>query len=379
MNLNGDRQGLSPRVNNFDFLRLILASMVIFSHSHIILGSDFHREFFHRLTGGQIGGGALAVDAFFILSGFLITKSWLQAEGLQDFLLRRVRRIYPGYLAAVAFCVLVAAHEATISTEWIRTRPSIYHFILGTLDLRPPLPDSFTRHPNPRINPSLWTIRYEFFCYLGVAILGSAGAVRRRYLVLLAFVTSLTVYALQIHGLMRIPGTRLIWFYGDPEYWPRLATNFLAGSVFYQFRDRISWSRWPLVASLAVMAVLSGLPALRGVPIAVPLIGGYILLSLGFLPIRSLQGFARRIDLSYGIYLYGFPIQQLLAEYLGFAIQPMLLSIISVPLAAGMAFLSWKFVESPFLRRREFDPAGCQLASSRASDGSKGLETLGTL
>ena len=91
---------LSPRANNFDFLRLVLALTVIFSHSYIVAGKT-NKEPLFRLTGGQVGAGGLAVTGFFILSGFLITKSWLHAAGLWDYLRHRVLRIYPGYLAAV--------------------------------------------------------------------------------------------------------------------------------------------------------------------------------------------------------------------------------------------------------------------------------------
>src|SRR4051794_2006572 len=80
----------SGRANNFDVLRLVLAVMVIFSHSFPLLWGDNSREPLMRLTGGQITAGELAVAGFFILSGFLITKSWLQSAGLKDYLRRRI-------------------------------------------------------------------------------------------------------------------------------------------------------------------------------------------------------------------------------------------------------------------------------------------------
>ena len=192
------------------------------------------------------------------------------------------------------------------------TRPHFsLAFVLETLNLNPPFPAVFTWHPNHRINPSLWTIRYEFLCYLGVAVLGLAGALRRRRVVLAAFLVSFATYALQIHFHARMPGIRLTWFYGEPQQWPRLATSFLAGSLFYLYRDRITYSGRLVVASATVLAVLSALPALKGLQLAVPLLGGYILFYLGFLPIQRLRGFGRHRDLSYGTYLYGFPCNSL--------------------------------------------------------------------
>ena len=364
---------LSPRANNFDFLRLVLALMVICSHSYIVVGRS-NQEPLSRLTGGQIGTGDLAVTCFFILSGFLITKSWLHAAGLWDYLRHRVLRIYPGYLAAVAFCVLVAY-------PWMRNttrQHSSLAFVLQTLNLDPPLSGVFTWHPNSHINPSLWTIRYEFLCYLGVAVLGLVGALRRRYLVLTAFLVSFAVYALQILFHARMPGIRMAWIYGDPVYWPRLATSFLAGSLFYLYRDRIAYTRWPVVASAAVLAVFSALPVLKGLQLAAPLLGGYILLYVGFLPIRRLRSFASQRDLSYGTYLYGFPIQQLVFDYFGPNLQPTAISVIAVAIAAGLAFLSWTFVEAPFLRKKTRASASVPCSESDGNGVSRGLLCITT-
>ena len=115
-------------------------------------------------------------------------------------------------------------------------------FVLQTLNLDPPLPEVFTWHPNPRINPSLWTIRYEFLCYLGVAVLGLVGALRRRYLVLTAFLVSFAaVYALQI----------LFHWRGCPEFgWP--------GSMVIQFTG----PGWRRVSLLALSSTFTGIESL---------------------------------------------------------------------------------------------------------------------
>src|SRR4051794_11831245 len=90
------------RSNNFDFFRLAMATLVIYSHTFPLLyGSNQGIEPLARVTGGQLTFGALAVDVFFIISGFLITMSWQHSRGTFDFLKRRLRRIAPAYLCAM--------------------------------------------------------------------------------------------------------------------------------------------------------------------------------------------------------------------------------------------------------------------------------------
>src|SRR5689334_20689842 len=97
------------RSNNIDFLRFALASLVILSHSYPLVWGNNTREPFSMATGGQRTGGELAVEGFFILSGFLITRSWYSARSTGDYLRRRALRIYPGFFVAVAFSGLIAA------------------------------------------------------------------------------------------------------------------------------------------------------------------------------------------------------------------------------------------------------------------------------
>src|SRR4051794_5607980 len=97
------------RQNNIDFLRFYLAAVVIFSHSYPMLWGSNNREPVSLATRGQRTGGELAVDGFFILSGFLIARSWMSSRGLGDYLRRRALRIYPGFLGAIAFSALIAA------------------------------------------------------------------------------------------------------------------------------------------------------------------------------------------------------------------------------------------------------------------------------
>jgi peptidoglycan/LPS O-acetylase OafA/YrhL len=341
----------SGRANNFDFLRLVLAVLVIFSHSYPLTWGTNEREPFSRLTGDQVTGGELAVAGFFILSGFLITKSWLQAKGPADYFRRRVLRIYPGYLVAVAFGTLVVGPLASADPPayWRSLAPG--RAILATLNLS--VPDTapvFAANPIHAVNGSLWSIRFEFFCYLGVAALGLAGALRRRWLVLLTFLGWMAVYALQVQEGLRMRGSSLSWLYCYPEFWPRLAACFLSGALCYLYRDRIAYRRHWFAAALVGLIALAALPRWKGLPLAIPILGSYAFFYLGFLPVRRLQGFARRRDLSYGMYLYAYPVQQLVVQASRASLHPVALFLIAASLTTVLAFLSWTFVEKPFLK-----------------------------
>ncbi len=345
------------RANNFDFLRLVLAILVIFSHSYPLLRGDNTTEPFIRLSGGQLTGGGLAVAGFFILSGYLITKSWFQSARLGDYLRRRVLRIYPGFLATAAFCALVVGPVAADRPLDYWRDFSPWQFTKMALTLKGvAVPPVFGTIPLHAVNGSLWTIRIEFVCYIGVAALGLAGALRRPALVFLAFLGCISLYGLLLHHGFQIRGDQYAWFDARLGLLLSLISCFLAGMLFYLYRDRITYSASLFAASVLGLAVLAALPGLKCLPLAIPVLGGYTFFYLGFLPVRRLQGFARRGDLSYGTYLYAFPIQQLTLFYLGTGLHPLALFLIATPLTAILATMSWTFVEKPFMRLKAPKP-----------------------
>ena len=334
------------RGNNIDFLRLVLATLVIWSHSYALLLGDNDREPLYVATGGQRTGGELAVDGFFILSGFLIARSWVSSRGLGDYLRRRVLRIYPGFLMAVAFSVLIAGPLLASNSSAYWNDFSWRAFLIGGANLNLVAPETPVA-----INGSLWSIRYEFMCYLAVAVFGLLGILTRRSFMTLAFLACLSLYAGQIYYGLQMPGSRLSWLYCFPGFWPRMMSAFLAGVLFYCYRDRIVLS-WPLftVAVVGLLAVGVAAPASWALPLVEPLLGGYVLFFIAYLPMGRLQHVARHGDISYGLYLYAYPVQQLLIK----AFQPRL-NTLSLFLAATavttlFAAASWQFVEKPFLR-----------------------------
>jgi peptidoglycan/LPS O-acetylase OafA/YrhL len=338
------------RANHFDALRLLLASLVIFSHSYPLLLGSNESEPICRATGGQRTAGEIAVDGFFLMSGFLITASWMRNKGLGDYLRRRVQRIYPGFLVAVLFTGLVAAPLLASSSAEYWKQFNTRRFVVEALNL------SGAATPGRGANGSLWSIRYEFCCYLAVAGMGLIGMLRRRPLVLAASVGCTALHAAQLHLDLKMPGSRLSWLWCYPGFWPRLSACFLTGAVFYLYRDRVVCSGRLALTAAVGLVVAAGFPAAQGLPLLFPVLGGYLLLYLAFVPESRLQNIARWGDLSYGLYLYAFPIQLLLIQSFGNRLTPPALTGLALIATAVMAALSWRLVERPCMRWRSGKP-----------------------
>ena len=158
-----------PRENNFDLLRFLLAVSVIYSHSYpLTLGADEYAEPMKALSRGRTTIGSIAVDCFFIISGFLITQSWLRSKGFFDYLRRRILRIFPGYIVVLAVCHFVVAPLSGVDVSQTFSGERLRYLVGRMLTLRYyNEPAAFPTNPYPfAINGSLWTIRYEFACYL---------------------------------------------------------------------------------------------------------------------------------------------------------------------------------------------------------------------
>jgi peptidoglycan/LPS O-acetylase OafA/YrhL len=342
-------RGEDFRQNNFDFLRFALALAVIYAHSHLCLHglADGRRTAAARWAADV---GTLALNCFFIISGFLITHSWAKDPRLTQFLRKRVLRIYPGFVAAMLFCAFVVAPLASDgSAPWLsphRLRNLVFHSAV----LHPYAGvGTFTSNPFPgAVNVSMWSIRYEFWCYVAIGLAATAGLLRRPRAVLTLLAA---VYALYVAQAVRpwLPDWGAVQVVvGELANWPRFATCFLAGSVFYAFRGRIP--RSAALAGVSVIA-LAAAHALDGGPAAaVPVFGTYLVLYLAYAREIPLQSFGRHGDFSYGTYLYAFPIQQLLVMYLPGRWKVASLFVAASVLALAAGFLSWHLVEKHFLR-----------------------------
>lgn len=343
-----------PR-NSISFLRFALASLVVYSHACFLGG--FGDEWLARWSDGKMIAGFFAVQAFFVLSGCLITESWIRLHSLPRFLWHRGLRLLPALwicLIVTAFVFASAVHLAggSSGTFWsLNPSPEGYvgrnlflprtQIIIGDLL-------SSNSHPGDW-NGSLWTLFYEGACYLGVAALGVTGLLTRRprwALVLLSLFLAAFVLG-QLTGLDRIP-TLLRRFFDTPG--KELCVDFVAGMIWALLRTKFNRAR--RISSL--VGVVSGIAllALWRTPLHATLSPILITILLAWLaetlPLANWEAWVGG-DYSYGIYVYAYPIEQTLAFFgvakFGFVV---FLAIASA-LTLALAWASWRYVESPAL------------------------------
>ena len=336
--------------NNFDFLRLMLALLVLYSHCYPLGTGSEIAEPVRRLTHGQMTGGAVAVDLFFVMSGFLITASADRSRSLHSFFRKRAARVYPAFLLAtlVALLFVLPLSGGSLQPEGAAHRAA--DVLLQSARLREfNYAGAFTGNPFPSaINGSLWSIQYEFWCYVGVAILLLAGVLRQRFVVLSLFCVSLAVSTLFVVRGWVFGGKWLGVLLGSPQLWARLLPLYLAGVVVYLWRDRVRFSLAGASLACVVLALAAWCP--WGCAALFPLAGTYLVFWFAFSPAIRLHRVGRFGDFSYGAYLYAFPVQQLLMKAFSRAVSPWVLFVCAAPLTLLAAVASWHAVERRFLR-----------------------------
>lgn len=340
------RKGVGP---GFDMLRVLLAFSVVGWHS--IYASDgadslasVHLWWFP---------GYAILPMFFALSGFLITGSAMRLS-LTNFIVNRALRIVPALLIEVVLsAVILGAIFTTLplseyfqSYEFRRYFGNIAGFVVLTL------PGVFGSNPDHQVNVSLWTIPFEIGCYMLMAGLILSECLHRRRLVL-ALCAAFGAIGIGIYLAEPMATSSLdvrSIFVGESS---RLFISFLLGIAAYLYRFDIAYSHWSALACLVgcvAAAAVGPLPAaLLNVAVAPLLV--YLTVYIGVTDLPALPLF-RGGDYSYGIYLYGYPLQQTIVALLPWHVSALQLDLISLPFIVGLAMLSWHAIEHPILKLR---------------------------
>ncbi|MEH0544875.1 acyltransferase [Streptomyces sp. B21-105] len=362
---------LTGRNNSLGLLRLCLALAVVLSHARVLGYGG--KEYLHSFSGGQADLGKLAVYGFFVLSGILVTRSGGRLP-VGRFLWHRVLRILPGFWV----CLLVAAFVIAPYLYWrVHSTLNGFNGPRGPLDYirvnwavstnQYDVADIMTRARsagqvhNTAFNGALWSLRYEFLCYLAVATLAFAGILTRarRAVLLITVVLGWLVvrqastgrywagpydarYLQDIHIFPFAPfGTSFVIYLGFA---------FALGALIEVYRERIPVSDPLGFASLAVLlgSLHYGYLFTVGIPAF-----AYLLVWLAIRLPASFRRVGARNDYSYGIYIYGFLVQQTLAM-LGYNRwgMPAYLSLTLV-VTLLFAVASWHLVERPAMRLKD--------------------------
>ncbi|HEY5796696.1 MAG TPA: acyltransferase [Bosea sp. (in: a-proteobacteria)] len=331
-------EGMAGRHNNFGLLRLVLALTVVVSHAFSVATGRVDDEPWAQATGFTLGEHA--VNGFFAISGFLVTMSY-DRRGWRDYVVARTLRIAPGLIAAtLVVALLLGAAMTRLDLRAYLADAQLWRFITGTLTSFKSatfLPGVFEENPLRSPMGTVWTLKYETICYLGVLVAGLAGLLGRARLALC--IGGALLAATVLREVAMPDGPKGI------ETALRLPLIFLAGGLIYLFRDRVSVSLPGLAAALVVLALLAPTPLYKA---ALYLVTAWGSLVLALAPALTRWPSEPPSDLSYGVYLYGWPVQQ--ASHALFPLAgafalfwPALLVTLVV------AWLSWHLVEKPAL------------------------------
>lgn len=323
------------RKNSFDFIRLVAASLVVIDHAYVLTGNG-HLEF------GGIAPGTLGVWVFFILSGYLIAISWDQYPRFNVFFAKRALRIFPGLAVNLLLSVIVVGifFSDYPFKQFIASPQSVeYLNNIFLYDRVTTMPGVFTHNPLPNsVNASLWTLAYEFTMYIAVALIGAFGIYKRArplvfWLVLFVLETIIVTVGVS-HFDYRM-------FYLEFDRLIMLALMFFSGIMAYKYAKRITLSYRAGWAALAIFIIASFLLPTFTTLFAATLLA-YALFALGRSPRFSIPEYIG--DLSYGIYIYSFPIQQSIYAITG-THSMLKMTVASYGLSLVAAWLSWHLIE----------------------------------
>jgi peptidoglycan/LPS O-acetylase OafA/YrhL len=339
-------QRFQPRDNSLNALRLVLASLVIVSHSWPLTGQDFEPHF------GGANLGTWAVLGFFAISGFLITRSRLRVRRTRDFYRARALRILPAFVVALLVVAFVFAPLSQLVDPTADWQPlSSVTYVLKNLPLyhpyaQPGIDGTLVNAVYPLVwDGPLWTLFWEAACYVAVGILVSV--LPRKVVPVVAVVLLVLLTAVSLAGSLGIVSV--------PELAGRaipMILAFLGGMVLFLFADRVPTGSVAVVVAVAVLAatiVIGQGPALAGLPIA------FLLVWLGC--VLPLARVGSTYDISYGVYIYAWPVQQFVTLVTGPDF-PILLDLLVVfAVTVPLAFASCVLIERPFLARKAPAPA----------------------
>lgn len=346
---------MTKNVNNFDFYRFVASGLVLITHCYAFKGLADNTDWFGLFTNGHFPFSYIGVQVFFYISGYLILSSFNRSPNVLNYLIKRCLRIFPGLIGLLIVCVLLLGPLlTTMPLEQYFSDPQTYLFFknVSLYRLNGTIGGLFATNPQPyEVIGTLWTLAYEFTCYLSLLILAVISMKRLKYVVV--------IYAIVGTTLMYIP----IYFNQLPQTIPFLELKlihfvnftscFAIGMLFYVYKSRISLSQKHILILVVAFFALITTQIYPLIYLAVKVIFPLLLFSAANIK-SKLNGINKWGDPSYGVYIYGFPIQQTIIFYAGKDISMFVFMILSVLLSYTAGYLSWHLVEKHALKWKNF-------------------------
>lgn len=337
--------------NNFDFLRLFAALLVIITHSYSLKGSA-DVDFLSKLTSGSIQFSHLGVAIFFIISGYLIMQSAISSSSWKSFFWKRILRLLPGLLVVLLICAFILGpicSTLSIGDYFYNIETSNFLLSVFIFIKNYSLPGVFENNPVDSVNGSLWTLAYELTLYISVMITCLLGLDKKRNILLLIWFLFLIIRIFL--------GNRFFWFsYASPftfglniKYLFEWSFYFLSGVLFFLYRDRKIVDRRIIVTLFLIYTIFAIWKQTEILNILNYLLIPFLIIFFSFLP-SKVSNLGKFGDFSYGFYIYAFPVQQTLIYVFDNRISVLSLILMSVLITLPLAILSWYLIEKQALK-----------------------------
>ena len=349
------------RFRNFDTIRLVAAASVIFSHAFLIAEGHEKNEPFVRATGYIIG--IYGVCVFLIISGYLVTHSLRTSSSLRSFAWKRFLRIYPALFACAVFVAFIIAPFFSQSTprDYLLSLQGVKYVakILLLYDVQEIKSVQFYQQGpdwlGPMINGSLWTIVSEVYCYILLFIFAALELVILP-IAMFGLLAGTGLFAILLSGWLPLSGVSENLLYTVP--------SFCAGVAMYLLHGRFKLSRNVAIGFAIVLLLAAPTGWLL---VLFPILAAYPVIYFGLSNIRWVKDATKFGDLSYGTYLYGWPVEQVVRGVIGPSVSGWTLCLISLPIAVACGWASWHLVEKHALSLKGLVSKTASLANPQAS------------
>ncbi|MCF0131902.1 MAG: acyltransferase [Pseudobutyrivibrio sp.] len=335
------------RHNNLNLIRLIAALMVFYMHSLILCNGVAVEDIFGKINMGKEYAGGTAVYIFFVISGFLICRSYERSATVKKYFKARFLRIWPLLAVVVTLITFVVgplytyfplSYYFTCKYTW---KFFISIFFICTWNY---LPGVFADKIIPSVNGSIWTIMYEVICYILVAV---TGFIWKRHRIAAPVFTAILGCIHIAWKILEYPSIGPIS--GDfISNFAKLGMLFCVGMTYYLYREKIKLSWWLVLISVVGLEI--GI-LFFDFPLFFALFGSYLVMFFSFSKTWKIsQAYEKVGDLSYCIYLSSFTIQQIVCSIFNNEMNAYLNMIISLVICIPLAYISYRYFEAPLMK-----------------------------
>lgn len=325
--------------NNLQLMRFVAAVMVIFAHSYAVSGSELGSDFVDRHTGGIISIGGISVTLFFLCSGYLISKSIFRTDKFLVYLKARLIRLLPPLVFVVVISILLGAFVTSLSIVGYFGNINTYKYLLNAVMLPiHNLPGVFEANKyGATVNGSLWTLPVEFACYIACYIFYKLKLLdKKRFYYTIPIVILVLVFEKQVPGILGSMVRPCVFFY--------------IGMLYYVYREYIELNIKIVPIFLLLLIAAFMVPVL--IKPAMILLWPYILFTIWFAIPQCSDKIGKTGDISYGLYLWGFVVQQLLSHMFGGQMSQLLNFALASIISIILAILTFMLTEKPFLKKK---------------------------